>query len=162
MPGGGTRGGGEPSPAMAPWLSRAEREARGQAERETTSLRSTGGSGGVSQATSSSSTPRSERRRSRLSCGISSGSSSRRRRPSDQILDERGESCGASTPAAVPSDHDSDVSQLPDRLDFAISPLDFAVKELGPLLQDGDLKSCGCPRGCWQAIAEDEEALSLW
>ena len=28
---------------MAPWLSRAEREARGQAERETTSLRSTGG-----------------------------------------------------------------------------------------------------------------------
>ena len=68
------------------------------------------------------------------------------------------------TPAssAVPSDHDSDVSQLPDRLDFAISPLDFAVKELGPLLQDGDLKSCGCPRGCWQAIAEDEEALSLW
>ena len=68
------------------------------------------------------------------------------------------------TPAssAVPSDHDSDVSQLPDRLDFALSPLDFAVKELGPLLQDGDLKSCRCPRGCWQAIAEDEEALSLW
>ena len=69
------------------------------------------------------------------------------------------------TPAssAVPSDHDSDVSQPPDRrLDFAISPLDFAVQELGPLLQDGDLKSCGCPRGCWQAIAEDEEALSLW
>ena len=49
------------------------------------------------KATSSSSTPRSERRRSRLSCGISSGSSSQRRRPSDQILDERGESSGAST-----------------------------------------------------------------
>ena len=87
---------------MAPWLSRAEREARGQAERETTSLRSTAGSGGVSQATSSSSTARSERRRSRLSCGISSGSSSQRRRPSDQVLDERGESRGASTPSWGP------------------------------------------------------------
>ena len=42
VPGGGTRG-ATASPSMAPWLSRAEREARGQAERETTSLRSTGG-----------------------------------------------------------------------------------------------------------------------
>ena len=91
VPGGGTRG-ATASPSMAPWLSRVERE------RETTCLRSTEGSGGVSQATSSSSTPRSERSRSRLSCGISSGSSSQRRRPSDQILDERGESSGASTP----------------------------------------------------------------
>ena len=67
------------------------------------------------------------------------------------------------TPAssAVPSDHDSDVSRPPVWTGI-ISPLDFAVKELGPLLQDGDLKSCGCPRGCWQAIAEDEEAVSLW
>ena len=70
---------------------------------------------------------------------------------------------GTPASSAVPSDHDSDVSQLPDRrLDFAISPLDFTVKELGPLLQDGVLKSCGCPRGCWQAIAEDEEAVSVW
>ena len=67
------------------------------------------------------------------------------------------------TPAssAVPSDHDSDVSRPPVWKGIS-SPLDFAVKELGPLLQDRDLKSCGCPRGCWQAIAEDEEALSLW
>ena len=67
-------------------------------------------------------------------------------------------------PSAVPSDHDSDVSRPPD---FAErpginSPLNCAVKELGPLLQDRDLKSCGCQRGCWQAIAEDEEAVSLW
>ena len=42
VPGGGTRG-ATASPSMAPWLSRAEREARGQAERETTPLRSKGG-----------------------------------------------------------------------------------------------------------------------
>ena len=67
------------------------------------------------------------------------------------------------TPAssAVPSDHDSDVSRPPVWTGI-ISPLDFAVKELGPLLQDRDLKSCGCPRGCWEAIVEDVEALSLW
>ena len=66
------------------------------------------------------------------------------------------------TPAssAVPSDHDSDVSGPP--VSHSISPLDVAVKQLGPLLQDRDLKSCGCPRGCWEAIAEDVEALSLW
>ena len=66
--------------------------------------------------------------------------------------------------SAVPSD-DSDDNDSDDNLcmlDFAVPPLDFAVKELGPLLQDGDLKSCGCLRGCWEAIAEDEEALSLW
>ena len=69
------------------------------------------------------------------------------------------------TPAssAVPSDHDSDVSRPPEPVWTGISsPLDFAVKELGRLLQDSDLKSCGCPRHCWQAIAEDEEAVSLW
>ena len=68
------------------------------------------------------------------------------------------------TPASseVPSDHDSDVSRPPDFAERISSPLDFAVKELGPLLQDRDLKSCGCQRGCWQAIAEDEEAVSLW
>ena len=58
--------------------------------------------------------------------------------------------------SAVPSDDDSDVPQPPS------PPLNFAVKKLGPLLQDRDLKSCGCPRGCWQAIVEDEEAVSLW
>ena len=66
--------------------------------------------------------------------------------------------------SAVPSDHDSDVSRPPDFAERPgiSSPLNFAVKELGPLLQDRDLKSCGCQRGCWQAIAEDEEAVSLW
>ena len=59
---------------------------------------------------------------------------------------------GDDTPAssAVPSDHDSDVSRPPVWTEGIISPLDFAVKELGPLLQDRDLKSCGCPRRCWQ------------
>ena len=66
--------------------------------------------------------------------------------------------------SAVPSDHDSDDVCPPA---FAMrpgisSPLDYALKELGPLLQDKDLKNCGCQRGCWQAIAEDEEAVSLW
>ena len=69
------------------------------------------------------------------------------------------------TPAssAVPSDHDSDVPRPPEPVCTGDSvPLDFAVKELGRLLQDSDLKSCRCPRHCWQAIAEDEEAVSWW
>ena len=92
--GGECRGRHSGAPSMARWLSREQRESR-------------------RLATSSSSTPRSERSRRaerrdinsgrrvsrRLSCGISSGSSSLRRRPSDQILDDRGESRG--TPCAL-------------------------------------------------------------
>ena len=46
-----------------------------------------------------------------------------------------------------------------------IAPLDFAVKELVRdfgLQQCRELKGCGCPRNCWQAIVEDKEAVSLW
>ena len=50
--------------------------------------------------------------------------------------------------SAVPSDHDSDVLRPPDFAERpGISlPLNFVVKELGPLLQDTELKSCGCQR----------------
>ena len=87
--------GGGPSPSMAPWLSRAEREASGRAAtRKINSLRS----GDLSLASSASRLAISRRhgKRSPQTCGILSGASSprpKRRRLSDEV-----ERTGASTP----------------------------------------------------------------
>ena len=86
---------GASSPRPPAWLSRAVREAR-ENTRKTTSLRMRGGSGDLSQASSSSSTPASQR-----SAGDkveSAGASSPRpqgQRPQDVV-----EGTGASSPAA--------------------------------------------------------------
>ena len=88
---------GASSPRPPAWLSRAVREAR-ENTRKTTSLRMRGGSGDLSQASSSSSTPASQR-----SAGDkveSAGASSPRpqgQRPQDVV-----EGTGASSPAAKP------------------------------------------------------------